>query len=76
MIIIPTLFRKLQTVKGLVRPLSRKHCFGTPFDSQHVKGPKLLQNLHESTFIIFYITLREPGVENFSFSDILNLRVG
>ena len=42
MIVIPTLFRKLQTVKGLVRPLSKKHCVRTPFDSQHVNGCQTL----------------------------------
>ena len=38
MIIIGRLFRKLQTVRDLVRPLSKKHRFRTPLDSQHVKG--------------------------------------
>ena len=38
MIIIGTLFRKLQNVKDLVTPLSKKHRFRTSFDSQHVKG--------------------------------------
>ena len=40
MIVIATLFRKLQTVKDLITPLSKKHRFRTPFDSQHVKGSK------------------------------------
>ena len=38
LILIATLFRKLQTVKDLVRPLFKKHRFRTPLDSQHVKG--------------------------------------
>ena len=38
MILIANLFFKLQTVKDLVRPLSKKQCFRTPFESQHVKG--------------------------------------
>ena len=38
MIVIAVLFRKLQTMKDLDRPLSKKHRFGTPLDSQHVKG--------------------------------------
>ena len=42
MIVIATLFRKLQIVKDLVRPLSKKHRFRTPFDSQHVKGSETL----------------------------------
>ena len=38
MIVIATLFWKLQTMKDFDRPLSRKHHFGTPLDSQHIKG--------------------------------------
>ena len=38
MIVIAALFGKLQTVTELVRPLSKKHRFRRPFDSQHVKG--------------------------------------
>ena len=34
---MPILFQKLQTVKDLVRPLSKKHRFRTPFDNQHIK---------------------------------------
>ena len=41
-IFIATLFRKLEAVKDLFRPLSKKHCFRTPFDSQHVKGSQTL----------------------------------
>ena len=36
-ILIATLFRRLQTVKNLVRPLSKNNRSRTPFDSQHVK---------------------------------------
>ena len=35
MIVVATLLRKLQAVKDLVRLLSKKHRFRTPFDSQH-----------------------------------------
>ena len=35
MIVIATLFRNLQTVKDLVRPLYKKQRFRAPFDSQH-----------------------------------------
>ena len=42
MILIATLLRKLQALNDLVRPLSEKHCFRTPFDSQHVKGSQTL----------------------------------
>ena len=37
MVALPTFFRKLQNVKNLVRPLSKKRCSRTPFDIQHVK---------------------------------------
>ena len=38
MIVIAPLFRKLETMKDLDRPLSNKHRFRTPLDSEHVKG--------------------------------------
>ena len=42
MIVIATLFRKLQTVKDLVRPLFKKHRFRNSFDNQHVKESQTL----------------------------------
>ena len=42
MIVIPTLFRKLETVKVLVRQLYKKHSFRAPFDSQHINGSETL----------------------------------
>ena len=42
MIVIATLLRDLQAVKDLVRLLSKKHCFRTPFDIQHVKMSQIL----------------------------------
>ena len=41
-IVIATLFRKIQTVKHLFRPLSKKHRIRTPFDGQHIKGCQTL----------------------------------
>ena len=41
-IVIATLFRKLQIVNDLVRPLSKKHPFRAPFHSQQVKGSQTL----------------------------------
>ena len=38
MIVIANAFPKLQTVKDLLRPLSKKWRFRTPFDRQHNKG--------------------------------------
>ena len=42
MIPIATLFRKLHTVKELVRPLFKKHYLRQYFDSQHIKGSQTL----------------------------------
>ena len=42
MMVIANVFRRVQTVKDLVRPLSTKCCFRTCFDSQHVKGSQTL----------------------------------
>ena len=50
MIVIVTLFQKLETVKDLFRRLSKKH----PLTVNMLKVPKLLQNEHESIFIIFF----------------------
>ena len=42
MIVIATLFRKLQTMKDLFRPFFKKHLLGTTFDSKHVNGSQNL----------------------------------
>ena len=42
MIVINTLFRKLQTISDLVRPLLKKHRFRTPFNGEHVKVSQTL----------------------------------
>ena len=55
MIFIATLLRKLQAVKDLVRPLSKKHRFRAPFDSQHVNGSQtLVKSAWEHFHHIFY----------------------
>ena len=41
-IVLANVFPKLQTVKNLVRLLSKKRRFTTRFDSQHVKGSQML----------------------------------
>ena len=65
-----TLFWKLQTVKDLDRPLSEKNCFGTPLDSQHVKGSQNSWNISMRALpSVFFIALREPDLQNISFSD-------
>ena len=41
MIVIPNLFPKLKTAKNVVRALSKKRCFRTRFDIQHVKASQI-----------------------------------
>ena len=64
MMVIDNVSPKLQTVKNFVRPLFKKRRFGTRFDGQHVKVSRILANLHESTFIMFFVILREVHLEN------------
>ena len=59
MILIANVFPKLETVKIFVTPLSKKRCFRTRFDSQHVKASQILANFHESAFIMCFIILIE-----------------
>ena len=55
MVVIANVFRRLQIVKDLVKPLSRKRRFTTSFDSQRVNGCEtLLKIIHENIFIIFF----------------------
>ena len=42
MIVIANVYQKLQTVKILVRPRSKKRSFRSAFDSQHVKASEIL----------------------------------
>ena len=54
MIFKATLFRKLQTVKDLIKALSKKYRFRRPFESQHVKGCQtLLKSVWEHFHYIF-----------------------
>ena len=59
MIAIPTLFQKLQNVKNLVGPFSKKHRSRTPFVSQHVKGSQTLVKYSEEHFHQIFSSLWE-----------------
>ena len=75
MIVIAHLFSKLQTVKNLVRPLSKNRHFRTQIDSQHVKVSQILaKSPWERFYHIFFIILREVDLENVSPSLRWNLR--
>ena len=59
MIVIPASFRKLETVIDLIRPLSKKHRFRTPFDSEHVKVSETLVKYSRELFdFIFHMSER------------------
>ena len=54
MIVIATLFRKLRTVKELVRPLFKKYHLRNSFERQDIKGSKtLVKYLSEHFYQIF-----------------------
>ena len=51
MILIANVFPKLKNVKSFVRPLSKKRCFRTRFDSKHLKVYEILA---KSSWECFY----------------------
>ena len=57
MMLIANEFPKLETVKNLVRPLSKKRRFRKSFDSQHVKESQTLVKSAWEHFYHFFITL-------------------
>ena len=59
MIVKATLFRKLQTVKDLIKPFSKKYRFRRPFESQQVKGCQTLVKSSWEHFHHIFSPLRE-----------------
>ena len=62
MIVIATLLSKVQTVRNLVRPFSKKHRFRTPFDSEPVKGTQTLVKFGREYFHLVFSSLWEDQV--------------
>ena len=58
-IAIPTLFRKLENVKNLVRPLSKKYLFRNSFKNQHVKQSQTLVKYASEHFHHLFLLLWE-----------------
>ena len=55
MIVIPNIFSKLQSVKILVKPLSKKRPLKKRFDSQHMKASQILANFPlEHFYTVFF----------------------
>ena len=65
-IVIANVFPKLQTVKDLVRPLSKKRCLRTSFESQHVKGSQTLPKNAWENFCRTFSWLLEEMICNIS----------
>ena len=60
MIVIANVFQKLQTLKILVRRLSKKGRFRKRFDSQHVEVSKILaKSPSEQFYSVFYHSERK-----------------
>ena len=70
MIAISPFFRKLQNVKNMVRPLSKKHRSRTPFDSQHDKGSPTQAKSASDRFYQIFSSLRETLI--WKISPLLN----
>ena len=62
LIVIGNVFPKLQTVKSLVRPFSKKPCFRTPFDSQHVKASNVLAKSAWECFYHFFSSFSRKSI--------------
>ena len=59
-IVIADVFRKLQTVKYLLKPHFRKLCFRTSFDSQRINGcQQFVKSRWEQFYQIFWSLWRE-----------------
>ena len=73
MMVIVTLLRNLWAVTDLVILFSKKQCFRTPFDSQHVNGSQTLVNCASEHFHHIFHHSIEFYLKNISLSDMLNL---
>ena len=76
MIVIVTVFPKLQTVNILVRPLSKKRRFRTRLEIEHVKARwKTCEISMRALLSCFFLIPREVSLQNVSPSVRWNLRV-
>ena len=71
MTLIAYIFAKLQTAKDLIRPLSIKRRYRTPFDSEYAKGSQTLLKMCKTKLLSnFFCTLEEIESENVSVSNM------
>ena len=65
-IVIANVLPNLQTIQHLVRALSKNGCFGTSFDSQHVRGFLILVKLAWEHFYHIFSSLLEEMIRKIS----------
>ena len=66
-IVIPNVFPKLQTLKMLVRPPSKKRHLRTRFDSQHIKSiPNTCEIPMRALLSCYFIIVRKVDLKNVS----------
>ena len=53
MTLVADVFWQFQTVKNVVRSMSKKSRFRKPFDKQDGKQSQILKNLQDSNLIVF-----------------------
>ena len=68
--VVVSVFPEIWTLKNLVRYVSKKHRFRTPFNSQHAKGSNTAAFSTTALWSYFAITLRNKKLEDVSLSDI------
>ena len=75
MILLAYIFPKLKTTLDLLGPMSKKIRFRRPSDSQYVKESQtLLESERQHFYHIFSSLYLKTDLENFSLSDMQNLR--
>ena len=68
-IVIANVFPKLQTVKNLVRSLSKKGRFSTRFDCQHVKASQILKTSPWGRFYLVFSSFPGKLIRELSLQD-------
>ena len=74
MILKAYVFPKLKTVKTWLDKSLKSSVSEHPSTVNMSKHPNQLSNLHDSTFIFFFITLSRTDLEDISVSKILTFR--
>ena len=73
MILSAYVYPKLQTSKDKVKKSIKSLVLENRFTVNTIKDNKNCCKLHDSSFVIFFVTLNEKELENVSLNDIWNL---